>query len=186
MTALTAATIEAAEEHAANSRGAGSRRRSWASWTKPRTSAAGRTCPTCTATSAPGHPDHERLSVVVAGYRRLRSRRHAQALVRLEREALRGWRVGERLPSARCPSWSAHTTAKRHPSRTTRRALDVDVAEARTHPRGAGLADLPRGRAVMFSSGSRATLVKTVPWYSGPHAKAIQASIAAHEPGARV
>lgn len=48
------------------------------------------------------------------------------------------------------------------------------------------LADLPRGRAVMFSSGSRATLVKTVPWYEGPHATAIKASIAAHEPGARV
>jgi len=47
------------------------------------------------------------------------------------------------------------------------------------------LADLPRGRAVMFSSGSRATLVKTVPWYQGPHASAIKASIAAHEPGVR-
>jgi type IV secretory pathway TraG/TraD family ATPase VirD4 len=48
------------------------------------------------------------------------------------------------------------------------------------------LADLPRGRAVMFSSGCRATLVKTVPWYEGPHAAAIKASIAAHEPGVRV
>ena len=46
------------------------------------------------------------------------------------------------------------------------------------------LADLPRGRAVMFSSGSRATLLKTTPWYTGPHAAAIKASIAAHEPGA--
>lgn len=48
------------------------------------------------------------------------------------------------------------------------------------------LADLPRGRAVMFSSGSRATLVKTEPWYEGPHAAAIKASITAHEPGVRV
>jgi type IV secretory pathway TraG/TraD family ATPase VirD4 len=46
------------------------------------------------------------------------------------------------------------------------------------------LADLPRGRAVMFSSGSRATLLKTTPWYTGPRAAAIKASIAAHEPGA--
>ncbi len=45
------------------------------------------------------------------------------------------------------------------------------------------LADLPRGRAVMFSSGSRATLLKTIPWYTGPNAAAIKASIAAHEPG---
>ncbi|MBO0984877.1 TraM recognition domain-containing protein [Rathayibacter sp. SD072] len=47
------------------------------------------------------------------------------------------------------------------------------------------LADLPRGRAVMFSSGNRAVMLKTVPWFKGPKAtvEAIKASIAAHQPG---
>ncbi|MWV51583.1 TraM recognition domain-containing protein (plasmid) [Rathayibacter sp. VKM Ac-2803] len=47
------------------------------------------------------------------------------------------------------------------------------------------LADLPRGRAIMLSSGNRAVMLKTVPWYNGPKAtvEAIKASIAAHQPG---
>lgn len=45
------------------------------------------------------------------------------------------------------------------------------------------LANMPRGRAVLFSSGNRAALLRTVPWYSGPKAEAIKASIKAHEPG---
>ncbi|NQX29666.1 TraM recognition domain-containing protein [Microbacteriaceae bacterium VKM Ac-2854] len=44
------------------------------------------------------------------------------------------------------------------------------------------LADLPRGRAVLFSSGARATLLRTVPWHRGPHANAIRASLAKHDP----
>ncbi|QHC68854.1 type IV secretory system conjugative DNA transfer family protein (plasmid) [Rathayibacter sp. VKM Ac-2759] len=50
------------------------------------------------------------------------------------------------------------------------------------------LADLPRGRAVLLSSGNRAALLATVPWYQDPDKKkvaAIKASIAAHEPGGR-
>lgn len=46
----------------------------------------------------------------------------------------------------------------------------------------ADLAALPRGRAVMLSSGNRAALIETVPWMSGPHATAVRASIAAHDP----
>lgn len=46
------------------------------------------------------------------------------------------------------------------------------------------LADLPRGRAILFSSGARAALVRTVPWHAGPHADVVRASIAAHEPSA--
>jgi hypothetical protein len=40
-----------------------------------------------------------------------------------------------------------------------------------------------RGRAIMLSSGSRAALVDTVPWYNGPKEQvaAINASIAAHD-----
>ncbi|MEF2978121.1 type IV secretory system conjugative DNA transfer family protein [Subtercola sp. YIM 133946] len=47
------------------------------------------------------------------------------------------------------------------------------------------LADMPRGRAVMFSSGNRAALLRTLPWYTGNKntVAAIKASIAAHEPG---
>jgi type IV secretory pathway TraG/TraD family ATPase VirD4 len=45
------------------------------------------------------------------------------------------------------------------------------------------LANMPRGRALLFSSGNRAALLRTVPWYNGPKADAIKASITAHEPG---
>jgi type IV secretory pathway TraG/TraD family ATPase VirD4 len=43
------------------------------------------------------------------------------------------------------------------------------------------LETLPRGRAVVFASGIRATLVKTTPWMDGPFAEAIRASIKKHE-----
>lgn len=46
----------------------------------------------------------------------------------------------------------------------------------------ADLAALPRGRAVMLSSGARAAMLETVPWMNGPHAAAVRASIAAHDP----
>ena len=39
-------------------------------------------------------------------------------------------------------------------------------------------------RAVVLSSGSRPTLIRTVPWMTGPHADAVTASIAAHDPKA--
>lgn len=41
------------------------------------------------------------------------------------------------------------------------------------------LASLPRGRAVVFASGSRPTLVRTVPWMQGKHKAAIEASLLA-------
>jgi len=46
------------------------------------------------------------------------------------------------------------------------------------------LAALPRGRAVMLASGIRAVLLETSPWMTGPHAAAVRASIAAHDPAA--
>lgn len=46
----------------------------------------------------------------------------------------------------------------------------------------ADLAALPKGRAVVLSSGNRPTLVETLPWMSGPHADAVRASIKAHDP----
>ena len=46
----------------------------------------------------------------------------------------------------------------------------------------ADLAALPKGRAVLFSSGNPPVLVRTLPWMSGPHAGAVAASIRAHDP----
>lgn len=46
------------------------------------------------------------------------------------------------------------------------------------------LTALPRGRAVVFASGAPATLVATVPWMEGKQADAVRASIAAHDPAA--
>lgn len=47
----------------------------------------------------------------------------------------------------------------------------------------ADLAALPPGRALVFSSGNRPTLIRPVPWWQSPHADAIRASLAAHGPG---
>lgn len=46
----------------------------------------------------------------------------------------------------------------------------------------AELAALPRGRALVFSSGNRPALVRPIPWMNGPHATAITASLTAWEP----
>ena len=48
----------------------------------------------------------------------------------------------------------------------------------------ADLAALPKGRAIVLSSGNRPTLVETLPWMSGPHRAAVEASIRAHDPAA--
>ncbi|MFB2571547.1 hypothetical protein [Micrococcus sp. IITD107] len=48
----------------------------------------------------------------------------------------------------------------------------------------ADLAGMPKGRAVVLASGNRPTLIRTQPWYTGPHAEAVKASIAAHDPQA--
>ena len=60
----------------------------------------------------------------------------------------------------------SHSIASR-----TERILDV-----------ADLAALPPGRALVFSSGNRPTLIRPRPWWDGPHADAIRASLAAHRP----
>lgn len=44
------------------------------------------------------------------------------------------------------------------------------------------LAELDRGRAVVLASGAPATLVRTLPWYNGPHKEAVEASIQSHSP----
>lgn len=44
------------------------------------------------------------------------------------------------------------------------------------------LAELDRGRAVVLASGAPATLVRTLPWYTGPHKEAVEASIKSNSP----
>ncbi|MFI8634234.1 type IV secretory system conjugative DNA transfer family protein [Microbacterium sp. NPDC077663] len=61
----------------------------------------------------------------------------------------------------------------RSTSHGVQRERTLDVAD---------LGALPRGRAVVFASGAPATLVETIPWMKGPHAAALRASIAAHDP----
>ncbi|MGW6332045.1 type IV secretory system conjugative DNA transfer family protein [Nocardia rhamnosiphila] len=44
------------------------------------------------------------------------------------------------------------------------------------------LATLPRGRAIVFSSGAPPVLVRTVPWWEGDYAAAVKKSIEQHDP----
>jgi type IV secretory pathway TraG/TraD family ATPase VirD4 len=44
------------------------------------------------------------------------------------------------------------------------------------------LAELDRGRAVVLASGAPATLVRTLPWYTGPHKEAVESSIVVNSP----
>ncbi|MEV6276448.1 TraM recognition domain-containing protein [Nocardia sp. NPDC051832] len=44
------------------------------------------------------------------------------------------------------------------------------------------LTTLPKGRAIVFTSGQPAVLVRTVPWWEGDYANEIKASIAQHDP----
>jgi type IV secretory pathway TraG/TraD family ATPase VirD4 len=46
----------------------------------------------------------------------------------------------------------------------------------------ADLGALPRGRAIVFASGAPATLIETVPWMEGARAKEVAASISVHNP----
>ena len=62
----------------------------------------------------------------------------------------------------------------RSTSRQIQREHTLDIAD---------LGALPRGRAIVFASGTPATLVETIPWMAGPKAEAVRASIAAHDPG---
>ena len=46
----------------------------------------------------------------------------------------------------------------------------------------ADLAALPPGRAVVLASGARPTLIRTQPWWTGPHKQAVTASLDLHQP----
>lgn len=44
------------------------------------------------------------------------------------------------------------------------------------------LAEIDRGRAVVMASRAPATLVRTLPWYTGQHKEAVEASIKTYSP----
>ncbi|QOT19810.1 type IV secretory system conjugative DNA transfer family protein [Paenarthrobacter sp. YJN-5] len=79
--------------------------------------------------------------------------------------------VGEYRYANTTRSRSKQGTSYSHDEDRKERTLDV-----------AELAAFPRGRAIMFASGAPAALLETVPWMSGPHAEAVKASITAHDP----
>ena len=71
----------------------------------------------------------------------------------------------------------SHGRGGRSTNRAVRRERVLDVAD---------LQAMPKGRAVVFASGAPAALVRTLPWMAGPHAAAVRASIAKHDPAAEV
>ncbi|AYD89927.1 conjugal transfer protein [Actinomyces sp. 2119] len=75
----------------------------------------------------------------------------------------------------RLSSSTSHARGHRTVSHQLHRQRILDVSD---------LAALPKGRALVLSSGSRPTLVRTLPWMTGPHATAVKASITAHDPQA--
>lgn len=58
-------------------------------------------------------------------------------------------------------------------SRQVQREITLDVDD---------LGAMPKGRALVISSGSRPTLIRTQPWMRGPHAEAVKASIVKYDP----
>ena len=65
---------------------------------------------------------------------------------------------------------------QRSSTRSTRRERVLDVAD---------LTALPRGRIIVFASGARATLARSLPWMDSDHADAVRASIRRFDPGRR-
>jgi type IV secretory pathway TraG/TraD family ATPase VirD4 len=49
----------------------------------------------------------------------------------------------------------------------------------------ADLISLPRGRVIVFPSGGKPALVRTIPWWEGPYADEVRASVDKHDPTAR-
>lgn len=76
----------------------------------------------------------------------------------------------------RLASSTSYGRGQRTVSQQLHRERILDVAD---------LAAMPKGRALVLASGSRPTLIRTVPWMVGPHAEAVKASIAAHDPQAQ-
>jgi type IV secretory pathway TraG/TraD family ATPase VirD4 len=72
---------------------------------------------------------------------------------------------------------ASHNKGVRSTNTTNSRRRILDTSE---------LAELPRGCAILMASGLRTSMVRTAPWYEGPDAAKVQASIAAYDAGERV
>ncbi|WP_425451582.1 TraM recognition domain-containing protein [Branchiibius hedensis] len=108
--------------------------------------------------------------------------RDAEALVLGQREGLRGGvseedfldklskLIGDydKLTSSISAGKGYRSTSRQL---TRERILDVEQ-----------LAALPKGRAVVLSSGNRAAMIRTKPWMNGPHAHDVRASITLNDP----
>lgn len=86
--------------------------------------------------------------------------------------------VGSYDKTTRSVSTRADTSPWRNGAQTSRqltreRILDVE-----------DLAALPKGRAIVLSSGNRATMVQTLPWTTSARRSVVEASIKAHDPHA--
>ncbi len=71
----------------------------------------------------------------------------------------------------------SYSKGGRSPNASLSRRKILDMSE---------LAELPRGRAILMSSGLRTAMIKTVPWMESPKADKIRASIAANDAPAQV
>lgn len=78
-----------------------------------------------------------------------------------------------------------YTNVSRSYSRQHGASSSVDVDRKDRIMDVSDLSALPRGRAVVFASGAPAVLVKTIPWYAGEHAAAVNASLEAYDPARR-
>ncbi|MGW1807156.1 type IV secretory system conjugative DNA transfer family protein [Streptomyces sp. NPDC002078] len=81
--------------------------------------------------------------------------------------------VGDFEPETHSISIQRGTMASRSTSISTRTEKILEVAD---------LAALPRGRALLFASGTRPILIETEPWQHGPHAQTVRASLAKYAP----
>ncbi|GAB3918917.1 hypothetical protein GCM10011575_28940 [Microlunatus endophyticus] len=76
----------------------------------------------------------------------------------------------------RLSSSTSSTKGQTTVSQQLQRERILDVAD---------LAAMPKGRALVLASGSRPTLIRTLPWMSRPDADQVRASIAHHDPRSR-
>lgn len=77
--------------------------------------------------------------------------------------------IGDYSYISRTQSKSRQGTSNSYDTRTDR---TLDVAD---------LGALPRGRAIAFISGAPAVMLKTVPWYEGQYKEAVESSLAKYE-----
>jgi hypothetical protein len=108
--------------------------------------------------------------------------RHAENLVGRQRQGLR-WRCRRgRLPPG---PLGPHRGLQLHQRLCFLRKIRLQPFPAGGEERifdVSNLAELDRGRAVVLASGAPATLVRTMPWYAGPHKESVEASIRTYSP----